>query len=199
MALPHHDHPRPPAHPQPQDPPPRRVGPFVGVCSRRPSANPRRPPNPRPRRADVKCENIFLTDGGLAKLGDLGVAKLLSSHSNFAQTLVGTPFYLSPELCENRPYNERSDVWALGCVLYEMLTLRHPFDATSQAALFVKIVRGNCALCCLRPSLSFLLSHMSPPHHRPRRPLAACRNALSLHPPVPGFTRRVPPLPDSPT
>lgn len=114
-----------------------------------PLSSPLSHPRPPPLPTDVKCENIFLTDGGLAKLGDLGVAKLLTSHSNFAQTLVGTPFYLSPELCENRPYNERSDVWALGCVLYEMLTLRHPFDATSQAALFVKIVRGNCAsLCC---------------------------------------------------
>ena len=54
------------------------------------------------------------------RLGDLGVAKVMNEKVNFANTMVGTPYYLSPEMCEEKPYNEKSDIWALGCVLYEM-------------------------------------------------------------------------------
>lgn len=46
-----------------------------------------------------------------------------------AMTVVGTPYYLSPELCEEKPYNHKSDIWSLGCVLYELCTLKHPFEA----------------------------------------------------------------------
>ena len=59
-------------------------------------------------------------------------AQILSTQTNFAQTVVGTPYYLSPELCEDKPYNEKSDVWALGVCLYECCTKRHPFDADNQ-------------------------------------------------------------------
>jgi serine/threonine protein kinase len=51
------------------------------------------------------------------QIGDLGIARAMNKESDFARTLVGTPFYLSPELCEDKPYNERSDIWALGVVL----------------------------------------------------------------------------------
>lgn len=60
-----------------------------------------------------------------------------------ANTVVGTPYYLSPELCEEKPYNHKSDVWSLGCVLYELCTFRHPFEANNQGALILKIVRGK--------------------------------------------------------
>lgn len=60
------------------------------------------------------------------------VVQILSTNTNFAKTIVGTPYYLSPELCEDKPYNEKSDVWALGVVLYECCTQRHPFDADNQ-------------------------------------------------------------------
>ena len=79
----------------------------------------------------------------VVKIGDLGVARVLNSSSSFAQTLVGTPYYLSPELCEDKPYNNRSDVWALGCILYELCSQRHPFVANNQGALILKIVRGK--------------------------------------------------------
>lgn len=60
-----------------------------------------------------------------------------------AHTIVGTPYYLSPELCEEKPYNNKSDIWSLGCVLYELCTLRHPFEATNQGALALKILRAQ--------------------------------------------------------
>ncbi|KAL6749037.1 NIMA-related kinase 4 [Haematococcus lacustris] len=92
---------------------------------------------------DIKTLNVFLDESMNVKLGDMGVAKILSTHTNFAKTIVGTPYYLSPELCEDKPYNEKSDVWALGVVLYECCVLRHPFDADNQGALILKILRGK--------------------------------------------------------
>lgn len=56
----------------------------------------------------------------LVKIGDLGVAKLLDTSTAFAQTIVGTPYYLSPELCADQPYRDKSDCWALGVLLYEV-------------------------------------------------------------------------------
>jgi hypothetical protein len=86
--------------------------------------------------------NLFLDRNFRVKIGDLGVAKVLGTKTH-ANTIVGTPYYLSPELCENKPYNEKSDVWALGCVLYELASLKHPFDASNQGALILKIIRGK--------------------------------------------------------
>jgi NIMA (never in mitosis gene a)-related kinase 1/4/5 len=78
---------------------------------------------------DLKTLNIFLTKENKVKIGDLGVAKILESLENFATSKVGTPYYLSPEVCEDRPYNDRSDIWSLGCILYEICALKHPFEA----------------------------------------------------------------------
>ena len=83
---------------------------------------------------DLKTENVFLHEGNI-KLGDFGLARALSSQSKFAATLVGTPYYLSPELCLGRRYNEKSDIWSLGCILYEMIAHRPPFLAKNLAAL----------------------------------------------------------------
>ena len=91
---------------------------------------------------DLKTLNIFLTKDYNCKIGDLGVAKILNG-TNHANTFVGTPYYLSPEICEEKPYNEKSDVWALGCILYEMVTFKHPFNASNQAALYIKILKGK--------------------------------------------------------
>lgn len=78
---------------------------------------------------DLKTLNIFLTKENSIRIGDLGVAKILQSAENFVRSKVGTPYYLSPEVCEDRPYNNKSDIWSLGCVLYEMCCLNHPFEA----------------------------------------------------------------------
>ena len=91
---------------------------------------------------DLKPMNIFLTNKNQIKIGDLGVAKLLSANAN-ASTCIGTPYYLSPEICKEKPYNSKGDVWALGCILYELCTFNKPFVASNPAALILKIINGN--------------------------------------------------------
>jgi NIMA (never in mitosis gene a)-related kinase len=91
---------------------------------------------------DLKSQNIFLTKNGLIKLGDFGIAKCLNFTLDKAKTIVGTPFYLSPEIIENKPYSFKSDIWSLGVLLYEMVCLKMPFDATSLPMLYMKIVKG---------------------------------------------------------
>ena len=91
---------------------------------------------------DLKSLNIFLKQGKDVRVGDLGVAKVLNQ-TFFAKTFIGTPYYLSPEICEDKPYNDKSDVWALGCILYELCTYHHPFTAKSQGGLILKILNEN--------------------------------------------------------
>ncbi|CAN9510925.1 unnamed protein product [Ophioblennius macclurei] len=91
---------------------------------------------------DLKSKNIFLTDDGTIKLGDFGSACVLNSSKAHARAYVGTPYYVAPEIWDNRPYNNKSDVWSLGCVLYELCTLHHPFQAPSWKSLILKVCRG---------------------------------------------------------
>ncbi|KAM8902492.1 serine/threonine-protein kinase Nek3 isoform 2-T2 [Spinachia spinachia] len=91
---------------------------------------------------DLKSKNIFLTDNGTIKVGDFGSACILNSSKAYAHTYVGTPYYVAPEIWDNKPYNNKSDVWSLGCVLYELCTLRHPFQASSWRSLILKVCRG---------------------------------------------------------
>jgi NIMA (never in mitosis gene a)-related kinase len=92
---------------------------------------------------DLKTQNIFMTQTNQIKIGDFGIARVLQHTYDCAQTAIGTPYYLSPEICQEKPYNQKSDIWSLGCILYEMVTLRHAFDANSMKGLVLKILRGT--------------------------------------------------------
>ena len=92
---------------------------------------------------DLKSGNIFLMKNGLVKLGDFGISKGFERTMEKAKTMVGTPYYLSPEILESKPYDAKSDIWALGVLLYEMMTFKMPFNANSLPMLSVKIMKGN--------------------------------------------------------
>lgn len=76
---------------------------------------------------DMKSANIFLNKDGQAKLGDMNVSKVAKKGLLYTQT--GTPYYASPEVWDDKPYDSKSDIWSLGCVIYEMCTLKPPFRA----------------------------------------------------------------------
>uniref|UniRef100_A0A7S0R2F9 non-specific serine/threonine protein kinase n=1 Tax=Chlamydomonas leiostraca TaxID=1034604 RepID=A0A7S0R2F9_9CHLO len=92
---------------------------------------------------DLKTQNIFVARGGIMKLGDFGISKVLEKTDQFATTVTGTPYYMAPEICTNQPYTFKSDIWSLGCVLYELCSLKHAFAADSLLSLVYQIVRGN--------------------------------------------------------
>ncbi len=123
---------------------------------------------------DIKPENVFLDSDSRAKLGDLGLGRLLGPNSKHAQSTVGTPLYFSPELCREELYDERSDVWALGCLVYQMAVLEPPFVAQNPIALAQKIVCSDFKPLPKHYSsdLTFLVSRMLEKDAR-RRPNTA--------------------------
>lgn len=93
---------------------------------------------------DLKPANIFIMgDGELMdctiKLGDFGIAKMIDGSMGQAVSTVGTPSYLSPEICRNNPYGMKADIWSLGVVLYELLCLKVPFHAGNLPAMALMI------------------------------------------------------------
>ncbi|GME77015.1 unnamed protein product [Ambrosiozyma monospora] len=112
---------------------------------------------------DIKPDNIFLlSDGYSIKLGDFGLAKCLRHEDDFAKTCVGTPYYMPPEVIMDKPYDPVCDIWSLGCVMYELCSLRPPFMAKTHLTLQEKIKAGSF--------------NDIPPHysHRMRMCISAC-------------------------
>ncbi|KAF4516945.1 hypothetical protein B566_EDAN005546, partial [Ephemera danica] len=77
-----------------------------------------------------------------ANVGDFGISKVLTTRAQ-ANTILGTPYYISPEMCEGKEYGPKSDVWASGCILYEMICLHKAFEATNLPALVNRIIKGE--------------------------------------------------------
>ncbi|RAR02953.1 kinase-like protein [Stemphylium lycopersici] len=150
-----------------EDPPAagRNVMGLVGNA--KPARDPRKP---MILHRDLKPENIFLGDDNSVKLGDFGLSKILQSH-DFASTYVGTPFYMSPEICKAEQYGPHSDIWALGCIIYEMCTKSPPFNAKTHFELISKIKLGRypdipaCYSSELRKVIASCLN--TTPDHRP--------------------------------
>ena len=90
---------------------------------------------------DLKSANIFLFNNNLAKIGDLNVSKVAKSGIGHTQT--GTPYYASPEVWNDESYTSKSDIWSLGCVIYEMITLHPPFKAENMEGLYYKVIKGK--------------------------------------------------------
>ena len=89
---------------------------------------------------DLKTKNIFLTRDLTIKLGDFGISRVLEHNDPSAMTVVGTPYYMSPELCQSHPYTNKSDVWALGIIIYELTSLKHPFKCVNILGMAMEVV-----------------------------------------------------------
>lgn len=112
---------------------------------------------------DLKTSNLFLLQKAkVVKLGDFGISRVLEGSMQAAITVVGTPYYMSPEVCESKPYTFKSDVWALGCVLYELCVLKHAFSADNLLGLVYKIVSDKYEPIpqVYRPEMNALIQSM---------------------------------------
>lgn len=90
---------------------------------------------------DLKSANVFLFRDGRAKLGDLNVSKVAKLGLLYSQA--GTPYYASPEVWDERQIDIKSDIWSLGCVLYEAAALKPPFHAQNMETLYTKVMSGR--------------------------------------------------------
>lgn len=87
---------------------------------------------------DLKSRNIFLQNERI-KIGDFGISRILMGPSDYASTFIGTPYYMSPEVLKHEGYNSKSDIWSLGCILFDMCALKHAFESTSFLSVLYKI------------------------------------------------------------
>ena len=161
---------------------------------------------------DLKTQNIFISKN-LVKLGDFGIAKVMEGSMTAASTVIGTPYYMSPEVCQSQRYSYKSDVWALGCILYEMCALQQAWSGSNLLGLVYKIVQETYPPVPDRYSaeLKRLVGQLlsKEPDGRPelrqilQQPFIRTRmqhfvsNALP-HPPSPHGSPTVPPTPTTP-
>ncbi|OEH78035.1 NEK kinase [Cyclospora cayetanensis] len=100
--------------------------------------------------ADLKPQNLFLNERDDLLIGDFGIAKVLDSTHSCARTTIGTPYYFSPELCQQHRYSFPSDVWSLGCIIYEMVSNALPHVLFSQlirhSHIYTKSMNGDGSL-----------------------------------------------------
>lgn len=92
---------------------------------------------------DIKTSNILIFNENLVKIADFGVSKMLENNNLLANTSIGTPYYMSPEIVNGKPYNYSVDFWALGCLIYNYLTNKYPFEASNITSLCKKILKGH--------------------------------------------------------
>eukprot|EP00930_Biecheleria_cincta_P015044 TRINITY_DN12680_c0_g2_i1.p1 TRINITY_DN12680_c0_g2~~TRINITY_DN12680_c0_g2_i1.p1 ORF type:complete len:912 (-),score=148.71 TRINITY_DN12680_c0_g2_i1:42-2723(-) len=90
---------------------------------------------------DLKSENLFLETMGHLRIGDFGISCIVSNPEKpfVEKKLVGTPYYLAPEICSLAIYSGSSDIWAVGCVLFELAALTVPFTGNSLSELMTEI------------------------------------------------------------
>ncbi|KAK7433226.1 G2-specific serine/threonine protein kinase [Neonectria magnoliae] len=123
--------------------PPEVGGNVLGLITGNASSGPKVPAGTMTiLHRDLKPENVFLGEDNSVKLGDFGLSKMIKSH-DFASTYVGTPFYMSPEICAAEKYTLKSDIWSLGCIIYELCAREPPFNAKTHFQLVQKIKEGK--------------------------------------------------------
>lgn len=88
---------------------------------------------------DIKTQNIFIAKNNVLKIGDFGISKELETMNQKAMTSCGTPYFMPPEVCAGQPYDNKADVWAIGVILYELITFKKPFDSDTVQGVFDKI------------------------------------------------------------
>lgn len=122
---------------------------------------------------DLKPQNVLLSQSGRVLIADFGVAGHLENSQDLRRSIVGTPSFMSPEMLEGRPYGTKTDQWALGCVLYEIMALEAPFArCTCYAAVVAAVLRAEGPVAApvgYNPQLSAILMSLlrHKPHDRP--------------------------------